>query len=545
MIFIVLSFTVFSSCGSDEITKVPAKLLIDNSDESGLYVIDLSSKAQSQNVTFTAEGEWYVSIPEYVSWISVTPSSGTASSDNPVSVSVNVDKNENSDDRDAYIDFVCDSLTQKSRIQIQQSRMYVLDVTSSKSVVNKNGGDITFNVNTNGNWTYEINEEGKSWLTEKDKEAGSLVLTATSLTDVTVEKSAEITFKSTSDESLAQTVTIYQKDINLQVDASGLKVYSGGGETSLAVSVTNISSWAATSDESWITVEKTSTSGIKVTVAANAGSERTGTVTVTTPDDADVVTSFSVDQDASSDEAPQADVFDAVFASDGTATDAAESRTVTYSSGDECSVSYNSVYGRYAPSFTHTLGGAVTEGYYRTDIDDSMKSFMDDGYTLEAVVMLGKAPTGSEVKAFSSTKSGGTALMVGSSSYGKELLFLLNMNTGGTSHYKFVRTGITPEPGVFYHIIGTWDKTTGVACVYLDGEKKAELTGLTDDLRYGTLSPSNYFAIGGNQSSQTSLNGGWYGDIPIARVYGGPLTADQAKALYLYNFAGHIKVIRN
>jgi len=70
MLFTALVFGVFSSCTSDEVTKVFSRLSIDNADENGLLMCKVTSKAESKTVFFAPSTNWktYVLKDEY--WIS-------------------------------------------------------------------------------------------------------------------------------------------------------------------------------------------------------------------------------------------------------------------------------------------------------------------------------------------------------------------------------------------------------------------------------------------------------------------------------------------
>lgn len=545
-LFTASAVVLVAACAAEEITKVPSKILMSEANEFGCDSLTVNNKAQTQDVSFTANGDWYIKIPKKAqSWLSISPSSGTTTSEQLVTVKVTTTLNENTEDRNASVAFVCDSLEQKALLVVTQSRMWSMTVTTNKSVINKNGGPVTFNVNANSDWTYSIDNEGKAWLKVENVDASSLTLAADPLEDVTMTKTGVVTFTSSKDPTLVAVFNISQKDIDLGMSASYLDVYRSGGSATIEVSTTNVTDWTPSSESDWIKVTKKDGKHVSVSISeipASSKDDRNGTVVLTASDDPAVMAMLTINQYGP--EAPSADLFDIRFDQDGSALDHASQRTITHTNGIYNVMSLNSVYGVYAPSFSFSMGGSKYEdSYYAVDLDSDMKTAMDDGYSLESICCINVDHNGGETKCLSSTKSGGTALMIGASNANYELIFLINVPDAGSTSSKWiiVQTGIKPVKGVYYHLLGTWDRTTGIASVYVDGQLKGQMSDLGRDMRYGTLA-QNYFTVGGNQNSATNINGAWNGDVVRARIYGTALTAEDAKALYLQAFASHLTI---
>lgn len=292
-----------------------------------------------------------------------------------------------------------------------------------------------------------------------------------------------------------------------------------GGEFTVEVNPVFVDDWKVESSASWLKVEKTDAKHVKVTCDA-VDAQRKANVTLTAIGTEEEVTSTT--------EFIQwlkADVLDVEFTADG-ARDLAQNRTISYEPGTNCTIAMNSDFGLYVPSFKHTQAGSCKDGIFRTDIDASMQECLNDGFSMEAVVMIAEEPNGKETKPFASTKSGGFGILVNTSARGSDLSFLVN--NGG---WNFIKTGVTPQVGVYYHILGTWDQATGVGKVYLDGE----LMGTFDvagELKYGSLNP-NFLTIGANENGQkASYNGGWNGDVVAAKIFDAPLTDKEALARY-------------
>lgn len=316
----------------------------------------------------------------------------------------------------------------------------------------------------------------------------------------------------------------------MELFAAKSKAYfaAAGGEVSLDVTTTNVDEWDVESTAAWVTAVKDGDK-VKITAAPFGTTRRETTVNLVTPVDASMVYPITVVQRADP-SGPKADILDVVFDENGSARDiSASGNTVKYVAGSACTLSWNDVYMKYAPSFSHKQAGSgITSGFYRVEYTDAMMSALDDGYTMEALIKPAKAPNGSEIKAFSATTSGGMAIMIGSTARGKGLEFIQHNG----SAWCFASSGVVPEANVYYHVVGVWDKAAGKLHCYVNGElkKSVDCAGIKHMTTSG--SRARAFAIGGNTQSNTQLNGAWYGDIAIARIYDDVLTADDVKALY-------------
>ena len=231
-------------------------------------------------------------------------------------------------------------------------------------------------------------------------------------------------------------------------------------------------------------------------------------------------------------EKPVADILDVVFKTDGTAEDISPMKNaITTNSSGALSTYYSNTYKRFVAKFGNTWAGA-TSGFYRIDYanNEAFKEALKDGHTLEAVVMADFEPPISEgeAKFFSSHETGGTGLMVCKAFRGlngkNELSFLPHV--GGD--WKFAASGIVPQPQIYYHIVGTWNKEEGKARIYINGELKntAEAAG---EFKF-PKDNSNWFAIGCDAGPTAQL--GWSGDVVLARVYDNPLTQQEVDILW-------------
>ncbi len=234
------------------------------------------------------------------------------------------------------------------------------------------------------------------------------------------------------------------------------------------------------------------------------------------------------------DNIPKADILDVVFNEDGTAYDASPMDNKVEVIGKEMMTTYyNENYKRVVPRLSNPWGGNGAT-YYKVDYENNQafKDALANGHTLEIVVMadytIGSLPD-SECKPFTSHQSGGTGLMVAkknkSANGTNDFAFL--PHTGGS--YRWVLSGVHPEPGIYYHVVGVYNKEEGKGYIYVNGELKGTADAPGD---FQFASAGNvWFGIGADPNGATG-NTAWNGEVAIARIYDAPLTAEQIAALY-------------
>ena len=231
-------------------------------------------------------------------------------------------------------------------------------------------------------------------------------------------------------------------------------------------------------------------------------------------------------------EAPVADLLDVVFNADGTAYDCSGSEmNVEFVEGFSSVNYYNEIYKRYVSHYSHKISTSVSSGYYRIDYTDDpdFKAALADGHTLEVVFRMDVRPNGEEIKPFSSMGAGGTGFLVTAASRGTDITFLPNVSTEGKSSYKWTQSGVIPDPGRYYHVVGVWNKSEGMSYVYVDGVLKGQ-TVAYGDMVFPTEG-NTWFCVGGDpggNAAQCAFNG----DVVVARIYDDPLTAEDVERLY-------------
>jgi len=244
---------------------------------------------------------------------------------------------------------------------------------------------------------------------------------------------------------------------------------------------------------------------------------------------------ITLQQDAS----PRADLLDIVFKEDGTAEDVSPLKhTVITKDGTGLLTYYNDIHKRYVANFRHSLGDAVTSGYYRVNYkaNSDFINRIADGCTFESIIMLGDTdPANKEVKWFSSMQSGGIGFILpihnNSNPGTKCMTFLPNISTTGASNWRWTYSNVQPEVGRYYHVVGVWNKEEGKSYIYINGVLSGQ-----------TSAPGNYvpvytgaesFVIGGDaETNQTTCASAWNGDIVTARIYDMPMNAAQVAKLW-------------
>ena len=212
---------------------------------------------------------------------------------------------------------------------------------------------------------------------------------------------------------------------------------------------------------------------------------------------------------------------DFVFDDDGTAHDASPSKNwIDSKKAVNMMTYYNESAGRNVARFFNGLGASVDEGFYKFDYarNQEAKDALADGHTMEVLFMLGEE-LGSvgEVKMFSSMEQGGTGFLITDSGRGRQITFLPNTTDASGKAWRWCTSGVVPEVGRYYHVVGVWDKKAGKAKIYVDGELKNTVDAAgTFNLPNGAL--SQWFCVGGDPSG-ASCQSAWNGDVVIARVF--------------------------
>ncbi len=242
-----------------------------------------------------------------------------------------------------------------------------------------------------------------------------------------------------------------------------------------------------------------------------------------------------VDSIKFADDRPVADLLDVVFNPDGSARDISPMGNTVEAVGNNTIV-WDETYKRYTAHYNNPWATSPVPDYYKIDYDSNtaFKNGLSDGHTLETVFMTDYEGTitNAEAKWFSSHQSGGTGFLISTISGARknEITFLPNVNTTTSSKWIWCTSGIVPQPKVFYHVVGVWDKAAGKAYVYVNGELKNTVAAV-GNLRFPNAG-SRWFGIGGDPNGANSAQAGAKWEVVTARVYNDALTQDQVTSLW-------------
>ncbi|MBR3633583.1 MAG: hypothetical protein IKN51_03515 [Bacteroidaceae bacterium] len=230
---------------------------------------------------------------------------------------------------------------------------------------------------------------------------------------------------------------------------------------------------------------------------------------------------------------PVADVLDVQFGSGGTAADVSPMGNAVVRNGT-VSTTYNDRFGRYVAQFSNAYGGS-TSSFYKVDYaasrtDGRMLKALQDGHTLETLFCSRIAVEDKEAKWFSSHQQGGTGFLICKKANAKEgkneITFLPYV--GG---YKWATSGVQPEAGEYYHVVGVWDKAAGKARIYVNGELKNEVAA-QGNLNLSSNDIYHWFGIGGDPSAANAANASGSWDIVSCKIYDQVLTTEQVGLIY-------------
>ena len=230
-------------------------------------------------------------------------------------------------------------------------------------------------------------------------------------------------------------------------------------------------------------------------------------------------------------------LIDIVFNEDGTAEDISPLHNEVTVYGTPTTY-WSDTYQRYVASFDNTYGSNASHFYKAAPYDTNyeIRNALASGHSFEALFMANytDAIPNEEAKPLSAMQSGGTGLMVTKIDNGRgnqnELTFLPNITTSGSSTWHWTTSGIIPEPQVFYHVVGVWNKEEGKSYVYVNGD----LMNTIDAPGFFKLASSNcnWFGIGADPGGANSAHNAWCGDVAIARVYSKPLSQEEVTILW-------------
>ena len=319
----------------------------------------------------------------------------------------------------------------------------------------------------------------------------------------------------------------------LEVDLHDVAITGDGDEFTVTVD-TNQPDWTYKIDGAvtWITEKaKTGTSVTFVVPENKTGRKRSADIRFFATAAPELMDYVAVSQSFPA-VAPTADLLDVVFDADGIAKDvsAMSMRVMSDRLDSDVSTTYNDRFGCYPAVFNNSTiaRSGLEKGYYYipyTTSSDFAKK-LEDGFSYELVFCSYNDPIAKQVKPFSSTQAGGLGMCFRAKT--GEINFEVHVGGSWCELY----SGVLPQRGQYYHVVATWDKTNGLAMLYVDGKLTASANTVGDLKFMDTSVDKRWFGIGADPSGNDLGEASFYGEVVKARLYDAPVSADEVKALY-------------
>ena len=222
-------------------------------------------------------------------------------------------------------------------------------------------------------------------------------------------------------------------------------------------------------------------------------------------------------------------IMDIVFNEDGTATDVSPMKNNVEILGTTPTTYWSDQFNRYVAKFDSPMG-TTPSGVYKVNFEEntSFSRALANGHSLEMIIKadLRGSALNAVAKPFSAMQSGGTGFET--ANVNGKYVMRFNPHVGGD--WGRVDSDLAPEDGVYYHVLGVWNKQEQKADIYINGVLSSSKT-LTGDFKF-PASGRGWFGIGGDPDTEKTASNAWCGDIVTARVYNDALTAEEVTALW-------------
>ncbi len=264
-IITISSTSGVSSCVN--ITQEPAGVT------GSTETLEFEKDGGTKSISITADAAWGIKTSD--SWISVTPSSGSAGS---YMLSINVQENNSTSERTGYV-FVNIGSSSKLQIPIVQKGLFI-EVKPTSLSFSADAESKQLEINSNTDWSITSLPD---WLTASPQ-SGKNIQTITLKSQINLSassRSGKIKIEKQG-LSLSAVVDVLQEGMNLSVDNNTLQF--GANASTQSIVINTIAGWTASCSEGWITLSQTSGTGkstLSISVEENKGdNSRTGSVKI-------------------------------------------------------------------------------------------------------------------------------------------------------------------------------------------------------------------------------------------------------------------------
>ncbi len=219
-----------------------------------------------------------------------------------------------------------------------------------------------------------------------------------------------------------------------------------------------------------------------------------------------------------------ADLLDVVFNEDGTVTDQSPMQNEIMAIG-QVETKYNEQFA------TNAYFSKTNENFLKVDYstNEAMKAALADGYTMETTFALHDDVITETIKPFCATQTGGFGIEINTAANIKHIAYTTIDGKGG---YRSSQSTAQTKKGIFYHVVGVYDKVARKVAVYVNGANIGEAAA-DGELTYPAKEVAQWIGIGADPSGNENVGqSGANFEIINARIYNEPMTETQAKALY-------------
>lgn len=232
--------------------------------------------AHAVQITVTTSASW--SVANSYPWFSVSPTSGTGSA----SLSITFTQNTGVTARGGSFTIVSGTSSQVVNVA-QSGAPASLSLSSNSVSTSASAGAVGVLVSSNTGWT--VNTNGASWITPSMQQGNDtqLLMFSLALNPGIELRSATISITSTTG-SLTQSYVINQQGVQISLSVNPASLSQSAALGAGQVNVTSNTSWTASANQAWITINPSSGTGngsFAYTIAENTQTaSRSGVITV-------------------------------------------------------------------------------------------------------------------------------------------------------------------------------------------------------------------------------------------------------------------------
>ena len=238
-----------------------------------IETLEFDKDGGTKSITITADATWEIKTSD--SWISVTPSSGSAGSH---MLTINVQDNNSTSERKGYV-YVNIGSSSKLQIPIVQKGLYI-EVKPTSLSFSADAESKQLEISSNTDWSITSLPD---WLTASSQSGkNSQTISLKSLVNTSASsRSGKIKIEKQG-LTLSAVVDVLQEGMNLSIDNNSLQF--GANASTQNIVINTLAGWTASCSEEWITLSQTSGTGkstLSISVEENKGDNaRTGNVKV-------------------------------------------------------------------------------------------------------------------------------------------------------------------------------------------------------------------------------------------------------------------------